>query len=328
MKKFVAILLTLCALCGVLFGCGADTDKTAKAQVYMPDGAPAIGMAKMIHDGYENTQFNVVAPTEIGTHVLSGNADLAIMPTNAAANLSGKAGIAMAAVTNFGSLYLVGNGEPVTELPQLVGKVVYSIGQGNVPDLVFRILLQAADVPYTFSDTAVADKVSLAYVGEGTEFIAGMKAGKMAYGVISEPAATVAQGNVEGASRMLNIQTEYARLVGGTGFPQAALVVKKSFLASNPDYVKNFVAVFKDGVTWAETAPDEALAAIKSAGSTAVPKLTQNIAKGCNLGFTWAADTKSDLVTFYEKLRQVAEAGETPVGATLPSDDFYLGSTL
>lgn len=324
MKKVISVLLALCTAFGILAGCGDE--KADKVQVYMPDGAPAVSMAKMIHDGYANTQFNVVAPANIGTYVLSGKADLAVMPTNAAANVSGKADIAMIAVTNFGSLYLVGNGDPVIALSDLVGKVVYSIGQGNVPDLVFRILLQASEVPYVYSETAVADKVSLAYVSEGTEFIAGMKAGKMAYGIISEPAATVAQGNVEGAKRMLNIQTLYASLVGGEGYPQAALVVRKAFLEKNRAYVEKFVAAFKSGVKWAEEAPDDALTAIKSAGSTAVPKLTANIAKGCNLGFTWAADAKVNLIAFYERLKLVAEEGETPVGATLPADDFYLSA--
>lgn len=303
-------------------GC-ADNDTTFTAHVYMPDGAPAIGMAKMIADGYEGAKFNVVAPIDIGTQVLSGNADLAILPTNAAAKLGAKAGISMVAVTNFGSLYLVGNGTPVTELAQLKGKVVYSIGQGNVPDLVFRILLDASDVEYTVSDDPVDGKVSLAYVSEGTEFISGMTAGVMQYGVISEPAATVAQGKVQGCTRMLSIQTLYADLIGGNGFPQAALVVKNSFLADHRAYVQKFVEAFQNGVTWAETEPEAALAAIQSAGSTAVPKLTAAIAKGCNLGFTWAANAKENLTTFYGKLQSVDAAA---VGATLPADGFYLGS--
>lgn len=324
MKKFMTVLLSLFVLCGALTGCG---DKNDKVQVYMPDGAPAVSMAKLIADGYDNTEFNVVTPTDIASYVASGTADIAIVPTNAAANLSSKgANIAMVAVTNFGSLYLIGNGEPVAELSELKGKVVYSIGKGNVPDLVFRILLDAADIEYKFSDTATAGVVSLAYVSEGNEFIGGMNAGKMAYGVVSEPAATIAQGKVENCVCMFDIQSLYASLVGGEGFPQAALVVNTSFLENNREYVRQFVETFKESVKWAETNPAEALAAIKSAGSTAVATLNEKIAKGCNLGFTWAAETKDNLVEFYNRLKAVAKEGETPVGSSLPADGFYLGS--
>lgn len=323
MKKLVtAALAALLCLC-MLAGCG---DKTQKAHIYAPDGAPAIGLAKLMHDGMADTQFTVVAPNTIGGHVLNGDADIAIMPTNAAALLYGKgADIAMLGVTNFGSLYLVGVGETPDSLAALKGQVVYSIGQGNVPDLVFRYLLKSAGIEYVLSDIKQADKVSLAYVSEGTEIVGGLKTGAMQYGVVSEPAATmVAKQTNNTAQKLLSIQTLYESATGSThGFPQAALVVKKSFLKNDADYVKNFTAAFKAGVAWAESEPDAALAAIKAAGSTAVGALNQSIAKGCNLGFTAAADCKEQLLAFFTALQEVAQTGETPVGK-LPDDAFFL----
>lgn len=323
MKKWLCVLVTVLLLgASVLGGCG---DKGKKVQVYAPDGAPAIGLAKLIDDGVRDTEFHVVTPSDIGGYVLNGSADIAIMPTNAAALLYSKgADVAMLGVTNFGSLYLVGT-QDVQDLADLKGQVVYSIGKGNVPDLVFRYLLQQADIAYAFSDAAVADKVALAYVSEGTEFIAGLKANSMQYGVISEPAATQAGKAVSGAKKLLDIQAQYETATNTDhGFPQAALVVKKSFYEKNTAYVKNFVAAFKAGAKWAETSPADALTAIKNAGSTAVPALNEAIAKGCNLGFTAAADCKQQLLDFYAALNGVKETGETPVGATLPDDAFFL----
>ncbi|MDE6398278.1 MAG: ABC transporter substrate-binding protein [Clostridiales bacterium] len=214
----------------------------------------------------------------------------------------------------------------VEELEELKGRVVYSIGQGQVPDLVFRYLLKEAGVEYRLADTPKEGVVSLAYVGEGTEIVGGLAAGKMQYGVLSEPAATVALGKAEGVSRMLDIQALYNKVTGSkNGYPQAALVVKKEFLAAHPGYVADFVAKFKEGAKWAETEPAAALEQIMNAGSTSVPVLTAEIAKGCNLGFTAAADCKKQLVSFYEGLDSVKDAGTAPVGAKLPNDDFYQG---
>lgn len=214
----------------------------------------------------------------------------------------------------------------VEELKELKGRVVYSIGKGNVPDLVFRYILKKAGIEYVISSTESAEgKVSLAYVSEGTEFIGGLKAGTMHYGVVSEPAATQATKNVDGASKMFDIQQLYNEIAASnSGYPQAALVVKKAFLEAHPGYVKDFVAAFKQGAKWAETEPASALAAIKKAGSTTVPILNEEVAKGCNLGFTSAASAKSDLLEFYAALNEVIEEGEKGV-AKMPEDEFFKG---
>ena len=220
-----------------------------------------------------------------------------------------------------------GNGSPagkVEELEGLKGRVVYSIGRGNVPDLVFRYILKKAGVDYRFADTAKEGTVSLAYVSEGTEFIAGLTTGQMNYGVVSEPAATAALKKVESAERMLDIQELYANATGSeNGYPQAALVVKKSFLAAHSGYVADFLSAFKAGAKWAESEPVSALSAIKSKGSTAVAMLTAEIAKGCNLGFTSANSAKKQLLGFYEALDSVKEDGETPIGNKTPDDAFF-----
>lgn len=209
----------------------------------------------------------------------------------------------------------------------LEGRVVYSIGKGNVPDLVFRYLLSKAGVKYRVNyDEAQDGVVSLSYVSEGTEIIGGLGTGTMSYGVISEPAATVALGKVQKAKRMLDIQKVYAELTKTTGgYPQAALVVKKTFLDSHNDYVADFAATFAGSAKWAETQPSEALAAIKTAGSTTVPKLTAEIAKGCNLGFKNAASVKSQLLGFYEGMNGVAQPDETKPVPKMPDDAFFVG---
>lgn len=213
----------------------------------------------------------------------------------------------------------------VEELEELKGRVVYSIGQGNVPDLVFRYLLQKAGVEYRLGDTAQEGVVSLAYVAEGTEFIGGLTAGKMNYGVISEPAATVALGKVNDAQRMFDVQQLYTQLTNTqNGYPQAALVIKKSFLDAHTAYVQSFLTTFKQDVKWAESQPAAALQALKDAGSTSVPQLTADIAKGCNLGFVSAKTCKAQLLDFYNGINGVALEGEQKAVPKLPDDNFFI----
>ncbi len=109
--------------------------------VYMPDGAPAIALAKLMDEGYAGASFTVVQASTIAQRVSSGAADLAIMPINAAATLyNGGKDIVMLTVNTHGNLYVVGDGDDV-DLNGLAGKRVGVIGQGNVPDLTLRMLL-------------------------------------------------------------------------------------------------------------------------------------------------------------------------------------------
>ena len=215
----------------------------------------------------------------------------------------------------------------VETLGELKGRVVYSIGQGQVPDLVFRSILKQAGVPYTFSDAAESGKVSLAYAADGVQVIAGLNSGAYNYGVLGEPAATNALGKVAGTSVMFDLQELYGELHSGQkGFPQAVLVVKKSFYEAHPAFVKAFVEAFTAGVKWAETNASEALTALKSAGSTQIAALTNKIAKNCNLGFKAASAAKQEILTFYEDINGVYEAGAgetSPIGGSLPDDAFF-----
>lgn len=329
MKLRKIVMLLLCAVVAVAaFGCGNNSDGNGVvAKVYAPDGAPAIGLAAMIDVGYKGAQFNIVQPSDIGGHVLKGDADIAIMPTNAAALTYNKgAKYMVAGITNFGSLYVIAD-ENVDNLSELVGKVVYSIGEGNVPDLVFRYLLRSAEIDYEKGTTATDGKVTLAYVSEGSAFNAGLGAGQMHFGVISEPAATVALGKVETAVRALDIQQLYAAAAKtDTGYPQAALVVKKEFYENNKEYVQDFINEYAKyaNTGWAKYNPDKALTAIKKAGSTTVPKLTTPIVEGCNISYVQASSCKQQILDFLTALDAVKQEGETPIGGKLPDDNFFM----
>lgn len=215
----------------------------------------------------------------------------------------------------------------VEKLDELKGRVVYSIGQGQVPDLVFRSILKQANVPYRFADTAKDGTVSLAYASDGAQVIAGLNTGTFHYGVLGEPAATNALKKVENTSRMFDLQELYGELKNREkGYPQAVLVVKKSFLQAHPAYVQAFIDEFKTGAAWAEANPADALAAIKSSGSTQVAALTTDIVKGCNLGFKAATDAKTEIKTFYEDINSVVDTAagdQSPIGGSIPDDAFF-----
>ena len=117
-------------------------------KVVVPDGAPALAIAKFIYDGEnfgtnKTFSYSVVASGNIGGAVQQGLGDIVIIPVNAASKLY-KANSAdtykLVSVVTHGNLYIMST-EEFTSVTELKDKVIGVIGQGLVPDLTFKAVL-------------------------------------------------------------------------------------------------------------------------------------------------------------------------------------------
>ena len=128
--------------------------------VYMPDGAPALSMAKMMcaePDLGKSLDFHVVAANTINSCVTyndeAQNADLCVLPVNAAAKLlgSGSRYKLLGGVTH-GNLYIISSdGTPLTSdnlSDKLAGKRVGVVNLSAVPGLTFKMILNKHRVSY------------------------------------------------------------------------------------------------------------------------------------------------------------------------------------
>lgn len=170
---------------------GANPSRSVK--VYMPDGATALALAGAMAnhktvDGI-NIEYTVVPSNSIGSSVTSSAADIAVVPSNLAAKLYNANGkYKMAATLTHGNLYIVGG--DMEGAQTLAGNVVGVMGQGNVPDLVFRYILKKKNIEYVVSDVAVEGKVAIKYYADGGSVARALKAGQIGYGLLAEPAAS------------------------------------------------------------------------------------------------------------------------------------------
>ncbi len=154
--------------CGDDFFCDVDgisattvDESKTTVSVYMPDGAPALSMAKMMcanPDVGKTLDFHVVAANAINSCVTyndeANNADLCVMPVNAAAKLlgSGSRYQLLGGVTH-GNLFIISSdGTPVTAdnlAEKLEGKKVGVVNLSAVPGLTFKMILNKYDIEYT-----------------------------------------------------------------------------------------------------------------------------------------------------------------------------------
>lgn len=122
---------------------------------YAPDGAPAMALANIIADqsvGGVSVSTTITTGTDVVAKCTAGEADMAILPTNAAVTiLSKRDDYVLFTVNTYGLLYLVGTTQ-ITSLKDLAGKTVYSIGAGNTPQLVFNKILDSQNISHEVSD--------------------------------------------------------------------------------------------------------------------------------------------------------------------------------
>ena len=117
------------------------TEKT-KVNLAALSGPTALGMLELLEQNEKGEAANdyqvtlATAPDEVVAKVVSGELDIAAVPTNVAATLYNKTqgGVQLAALNTMGVLYIVEAGESIQSVADLKGKTIYSTGQGSTPE--------------------------------------------------------------------------------------------------------------------------------------------------------------------------------------------------
>ncbi len=126
-------------------------DAPASVSLYCPDGAPMLSVAKIIAEksiGTTTVNVNISTGEDVVAKAMKGEADIVVLPTNAAAKVyNAKKAYSLVTVNVYGVLYVVSTTK-LNDLSELSGKLVYSIGQGNTPEYVFKKILTNAGLTY------------------------------------------------------------------------------------------------------------------------------------------------------------------------------------
>ncbi len=322
---FSVIIIVILAVSALAFAACGNKKTPTDIVVAMPDGAPALALAQLMDQtgaiGSYNLSYSIKDGTAIRSAVMSGEADIALLPMNIAAALyNGGIDVRLVSVNIFGLLYLVGSESYDDGLNSLIGKVVYNVGQGGTPDYTFKKILSSNGIAYEESDTAVDGKVALAYMTPSV-LVPQLKTGIIKYAVLGEPQVTLA---ITGSSNtvLADLQEEWKTVTGSeaAGYPQVGLVVKASLLESDPAFVQTFLQLVRDNADWVLANPADAGQIIRDNEGTMPVTLTSAIVEKCNIRFLTAEDAKADVVSYLTVLR---DFNAQSVGGKLPDDGFY-----
>ena len=358
MKKKLSLLLAAAMVFSALAGCGpkssgssssssaavsssasgsasastsADASQPAdapKVNFMVLSGPTGVGAAWLI-DGYGADSAPADAPfvlnttvatenTEVTNALVNGDADIAAIATNVAANLVAKTdgGIQVLAVNTLGVLYILEKGDTVQSMADLKGKTLYapSTAKGANPEYILNHLLRENGVE--------PDQVDIQWMTpqEITAQIASSDAGIC---MLPVPAATALLMKDSGVREALSLSDEWDKLDQGA-LPMGCVVARTGFIEENPELVDAFVDLYGDSISFMsdENNSADAAALVAKYGITANEQIAAKAIPQCNLTFLTGPEMKETLEGYYQVLFQADPAS---IGGAMPYDSFYYG---
>lgn len=315
MKKIIALTLSL-ALLLLFAGCGAgQEDRHLNAMALK--GPTGVSICKLADDntasGSDYTVTFAASPEEITGKLISGECDIACVPTNLASVLYNKTkgDIRVCAVTTLGVLYLVDTSGEINSLADLAGKDIGATGKGSNPEYILNKIL---------ADNGLSDSVNTTYYAEHAELASMLLAGKVQTALLPEPFVTQVMVKSEIPVNMIDIQEEWGKQTNGVELAQGVIVARKDVIKDSKAAVDKFLDAFASSSDFAIENVSETAQLCEKHGIIASAAIAQNAISRCNITFINGDAMKNSVSTF---LNVLFEADATSVGGKLPDDDFY-----
>lgn len=273
MKKILAVLLTLAMLLSFAAcsnAAGPDpVSESSSAPEESTESEPApvgteisfgvlkgptgIGAAYLMEENGSGDTVNTYdftiagAADELTGRLVSGDLDIAALPTQAVATLSGKTNgeIQMLGINTLGVLYVLENGDSVNAVGDLEGKTVLASGKGSTAETVLTYILEkngvTADIYWASEHTEAA---TLALSGD--------------YDIVMLPEPFVTSVTMKDSSFRvaLDLTAEWEKLGAGV-LPMGCIAVRKTFADENPEALRTFMREYGISVEYANENADE-----------------------------------------------------------------------
>ncbi len=320
-KRFLLLFLSLMLMISLAFGCGKDTVKEHKTIKFCyPDGIPALTVAKLIKENPVIDKSTTIdyemekSPDLLVTKVLKEEADIAIVPSNLAAQAFNKdLSYKIAGTSIWGTLYLTST-EDIEGFEELKGREIYSFGKGLTPDLALRLILSENGINPD-------EDVKITYLNAASEVGPAFLGGKTNLALLPEPLATSVMMKKEDARIILDLNKEWSNIIGTeNGYPQASLIIKSDLIENDLEFVENFIKTYKESMKWAKENPED-LGEYAEELELGIKKAA--IVKGIeriNIGTFSIEDSKKEYETYYKSIMDFAPDF---IGGKLPDETIY-----
>ena len=284
------------------------------------NGIPGLTVVKLIKDNPiidKNININyetLSSPDLLVSKVLKEEADIAIVPSNLAAQAYNKGlDYKIVGTSNWGTLYLLST-EDINSISELKGKEIYAFGKGLTPDLILR---------YVLSENGLVpdEDVKINYLNAASDLGPAFLSGKTNLALLSEPLATNIMMKNEDAKIILDLNDELKSITGvDKGYPQASLIIKGNLIENNPKFVEKFIKLYEESIEWAKKNPEK-LGEYAEEMDMGIKK--EPLIKGMeriNIGDFSIENSKEEYNNYYNLLLEFAPDS---IGGKLPDEKIF-----
>lgn len=281
-------------------------------------------MANLMQESENDTtandyQFTISSdPSDVLAKVISGEYDIAALPTNTAAAAYAKSekAVQMLAINTYGTLYVLQNTalepEPLTDLSQLAGKTIETFGQGANPEYILDYVL-------TKNGLIVGEDVTVNFSATAEEVLAAAASGTSAFVMLPEPSASVLRSKNAAFTTAFDL-TEAWDSCAESPLVMGCLVVSTAFAESNPAAVSAFLEEYADSVAETQNNPEEAAVWIASYNIVPSEAIAAAALENCNLTCITGEALQETVEGYYQILFDYNPAA---IGGAIPDEAFY-----
>ena len=298
------------AAAGYTLRIGSLKGPTSMGLVELMDQA-AKGEAK---GSYEFTM--VTAADELLGKIVSGDLDVALVPSNMASIIFNKTnhGVNVLNINTLGVLYVVSSDDSIKSIEDLKGKTVYLTGTGTTPDYALQYLLKANGM--------TTDDVTLEYKSEPTEVAALLKEKPDAIGLLPQPFVTVAMAQNDTLKMVLDLTKEWDAVSGedGGSLVTGVTICRGELFEEHADAIQTFMEEQKASAAFANENVAETAKLVAAAGIIEKAPVAEKAIPYCSITYIDGTDMKNRL---YGYLSALYEMDPATVGGELPTKDFF-----
>ena len=314
MKKILALFLAAVMLIGMA-ACSKNEKTGVTVNIGVLKGPTGMGAAWLMdqnEQGLSANSYNFTiagAPDVLTGQLISGDMDMAALPTNAISTLYNKTEgkITVLGVNALGVLYVLENGDRINSVADLEGKTILASGQGSTAEYVLNYILEQNGV-----------SAEIFWASEHSEAATLALSGEYDIVMLPEPFVTTVTTKNGSFRVALDLTREWEALGGGE-LTMGGIAVRTEFLEAHPDAVKAFVKEYANSVAFTNAQPADA-AKLIAKYEIAAEEIAKNAIPRCNIVWLHGENYKAKLEDF---LGVVYEANPAGIGGKMPGDDFY-----
>lgn len=293
---FILLLFCSCA--------GTKKNDAFTLEVCILRGPSAIALAGLLNDagalrGYTLSVKLLDTPEQMQARLVKHEADIAVLPMTAAANLYNKgAGYRLAGCPVWGTLYIIGRDSVIREPAGL-------FGSGTTPDILARYYWETHGLPVT------GNTFTYTYPS-ARETLLALLTGRLQTAVLSEPFVSMALQKDTALRIVADLNRPESK---GYGFPQTAVVIRPEL----SNLLPAIDSLLQASARRATEYPEETIRLLEQAGIFAPGMLSPEGIRRCRLAYRPAAEIRRETNRF---LHLIYRYEPRAIGNRLPDTDF------